>query len=387
MGDLVIGAHSGVGEPEDPGGRTVESVDDSGRGDSGSDQTGQSAAGPEGEDGDRAGDPLAKGEYRAEPGGGATPSGAGQPGDGAPDPDRPRGGGGPDAGGRDGGEGDAGAQGKKGKQQRSFWKELPILIVVALVLALLIKTFLVQAFSIPSGSMENTLQIGDRVLVDKLTPHFGDKPSRGEVVVFHDPGNWLADEPNTAQSNNSFIRGIQDALSWIGLMPAANEKDLIKRVIAVGGDTVSCQGTGPVYVNGKALTEPYIYPGATPCGDKNFGPFKVPANSIWVMGDHRNDSLDSRYHMDEPGGGSVPDSDVVGRAILVAWPVSHWSTLPIPSTFDQSGIGNQSAQAVGGGPVGALMVNSPAAAGLIGAIPLTYLYRRGRLRRARRKRG
>ncbi len=379
MGDLVIGAHSGVGEPEDPGGRTVESVDDSGRGDSGSDQNGQSATGPQGESGDSVGDPLAKDEQRAEPGGGAGPSGAAAPdqlSNGEPDADDP------DAGGRGGGE-----QGRKGKQQRSFWKELPILVVVALVLALLIKTFLVQAFSIPSGSMENTLQIGDRVLVDKLTPHFGDKPSRGEVVVFHDPGNWLADEPNTAQSNNSFIRGIQDALSWIGLMPAANEKDLIKRVIAVGGDTVTCQGTGPVYVNGKALTEPYIYPGATPCGDKNFGPFKVPANSIWVMGDHRNDSLDSRYHMDEPGGGSVPDSDVVGRAILVAWPVSHWSTLPIPSTFNQAGIGNQSAQATGGGPVGALMVNSPAAAGLIGAVPLTYLYRRGRLRRARRKQG
>ena len=348
MGDLAIGAHSGVGEPEDSGGRTVESVDDSGRGESGSDQTGRPAADPHGDDVD-------------------GPKGPG-------DDDGDKGG------------GDKG--GKQPKKQRSFWKELPILIVVALVLALLIKTFLVQAFSIPSGSMENTLRIGDRVLVDKLTPHFGDKPSRGEVVVFHDPGDWLADEPNTAQSNNAIIRGIQDGLSWIGLMPAANEKDLIKRVIAVGGDTVSCSGTGPVYVNGKALTEPYIYPGATPCGDKNFGPLKVPANSIWVMGDHRNDSLDSRYHMDEPGGGAVPDSDVVGRAIVVAWPVSHWSWLSIPSTFNQAGIGNQSAVSASGpvGTVGAALVNEPAAAGLIGAIPLTYLYRKGRLRRARRKR-
>ena len=348
MGDLAIGAQSGVGEPEDSGGRTVESVDDSGRAESGSDQTGRPAADPHGDD-----------------------------------VDGPRGPGGDDGGGDD----DKG--GKQPKKQRSFWKELPILVVVALVLALLIKTFLVQAFSIPSGSMENTLQIGDRVLVDKLTPHFGDKPSRGEVVVFHDPGDWLADEPNTAQSSNAFIRGIQDGLSWIGLMPAANEKDLIKRVIAVGGDTVSCSGTGPVYVNGKALTEPYIYPGATPCGDKNFGPLKVPANSIWVMGDHRNDSLDSRYHMDEPGGGAVPDSDVVGRAIVVAWPVSHWSWLSIPSTFNQAGIGNQSAVSASGpvGAVGAAMLNEPAVAGLIGAIPLTYLYRKGRLRRARRKRG
>jgi signal peptidase I len=365
VGDLVIGAHSGVGEPEDAGGRTVESVDDSGRGDDGSDQTGRPATGPHGDGGDPAAESSADDDVL-----GHAPLAAE-----ADDVDDD-----------DAAADDNGRAGKGKKPQRSFWKELPILVVVALVLALLIKTFLVQAFSIPSGSMENTLQIGDRVLVDKLTPHFGDKPSRGEVVVFHDPGNWLADEPNTAQSNNSFIRGIQDALSWIGLMPAANEKDLIKRVIAVGGDTVSCQGSGPVYVNGKPLTEPYIYPGATACRDKNFGPFKVPANSIWVMGDHRDDSLDSRYHMDEPGGGSVPDSDVVGRAILVAWPFSHWSTLPIPSTFSQPGIGDQTGQASGGGAVGALVVNSPAAAGLIGAVPLTYLYRRGRLRRARRKR-
>ena len=222
--------------------------------------------------------------------------------------------------------------------------------------------------------MENTLRINDRVLVDKLTPHFGSKPSRGEVVVFHDPGNWLSDEPSQQQSSNSLVRGVQDVFSWIGLMPSANEKDLIKRVIAVGGDTVSCQGTGPVYVNGKALVEPYIYPGATPCGDKNFGPLKVPANSIWVMGDHRNDSLDSRYHMDEPGGGSVPDSEVVGRAFTIAWPISHWSTLPIPSTFSQSGISTQA---------GALLVNEPAVAGLIGAVPITLLQRRIRLRRRR----
>ena len=335
MGDLVIGPNSGVGEPEDSTDRTVESVDDTGRGDADNDRTAGSAGDPHSDDVD---DLLEK-----------EPAGAAGPLKGGP------------------------------KKQRSFWKELPILVVVALVLALLIKTFLVQAFSIPSGSMENTLQVGDRVLVDKLTPHFGDKPSRGQVVVFHDPGNWLSDEPTAPQSSNSVIRGLQDVLSWIGLMPSANEKDLIKRVIAVGGDTVSCKGTGPVYVNGKPLTEPYIYPGATPCGDKNFGPFKVPANSIWVMGDHRNDSLDSRYHMDEPGGGSVPDSDVVGRAIVVAWPISHWSTLPIPDTFTQPGITTQA-----GGPVGAVLVNEPATAGLIGAVPLTWLYRRGRLRRLRR---
>ncbi|GLW19790.1 hypothetical protein Stsp01_65330 [Streptomyces sp. NBRC 13847] len=207
------------------------------------------------------------------------------------------------------------------------------MIAVALVLALLIKTFLVQAFSIPSSSMEDTLRIGDRVLVDKLTPNFGDKPSRGEVVVFHDPSNWLAGEPGEQPSSNPIVRGLQGALSFIGLMPSANEKDLIKRVIAVGGDTVTCQGKGPVYANGKALNEPYLFPGSTPCGDRNFGPLKVPADSIWVMGDNRQHSADSRYHMGEPGGGAVPDSRVIGRAITVAWPISHWKTLPIPDTF------------------------------------------------------
>ncbi|MDH6116011.1 signal peptidase I [Kitasatospora sp. GAS204A] len=255
------------------------------------------------------------------------------------------------------------------KQRRPFWKELPILVGVALVLALLIKTVLLQAFYIPSPSMTNTLRVGDRVMVDKLTPPLGAKPSRGEVVVFHDPGHWLDQETPDKPSANPVLHGAQTALSWVGLMPSADEKDLIKRVIAVGGDTVSCQGTGPVYVNGKALDEPYIYPGATPCGDRNFGPLTVPANSIWVMGDHRNDSSDSRYHPDEPGGGAVPDSDVVGRAVVVAWPLTHWSGLPIPGTFTQPGIGVRAA---------GLAANAPAAAGLLGAIPVTLLIRRRR---------
>jgi signal peptidase I len=264
------------------------------------------------------------------------------------------------------------------KPKRPLWKELPILIVVALALALLIKTFLVQAFSIPSGSMENTLRVGDRVLVDKLTPNLGSKPSRGEVVVFHDPGHWLATEPGEQPSSSGFVRSFQDVLSWVGLMPSVNEKDLIKRVIAVGGDTVSCNGTGPVYVNGKALNEPYLYPGNTACGDKGFGPLKVPAGSIWVMGDHRQRSADSRYHMDEPGGGSVPDSKVIGRAIVVAWPVAHWNTLPIPGTFSQPGIGTQALALAAG--------SSPALLGLAGAGPAILLHRRrGDGRPARRR--
>ncbi|MDX3097346.1 signal peptidase I [Streptomyces sp. ME01-24h] len=229
------------------------------------------------------------------------------------------------------------------------------------MLAWLIKTFLLQAFSIPSASMEDTLQIGDRVVVDKLTPWFGSEPERGEVVVFHDPGGWLG-ETVPAQTN-PVTKAIQKGLSFVGLMPSAEEKDLIKRVIAVGGDTVQCKGTGPVEVNGKALDEPYIYPGNTPCGDRPFGPIKVPQGRIWVMGDHRQDSLDSRYHQNLPGNGTVSVDEVVGRAVAVVWPIGNWSTLPVPSTFDQPGID-------------AAAAGLPAAGGLAGAVPLVMWRRR-----------
>ncbi|NED82728.1 signal peptidase I [Streptomyces sp. SID11233] len=247
--------------------------------------------------------------------------------------------------------------GKRAKKPRPLWKELPLLIGIALVLALLIKTFLVQAFSIPSDSMQNTLQQGDRVLVDKLTPWFGSEPERGEVVVFHDPSGWLDGEP-TPESN-----AVQTFLSFIGLMPSSQEKDLIKRTIAVGGDTVSCKKGGPVVVNGKPLDEPYIFPGGTPCDDMPFGPFKVPDGKIWVMGDHRQDSSDSRYHTNDVNKGFVPVDDVVGRAVLVAWPVNRWATLPVPDTFDQQGINTAAAVA-------------PGALGIAGALPLVIRRRR-----------
>ncbi|MEH6372915.1 signal peptidase I [Streptomyces sp. KLMMK] len=250
--------------------------------------------------------------------------------------------------------------GRSAKAQRSFWKELPLLIVVALVLALLIKTFLVQAFSIPSNSMQNTLQPGDRVLVDKLTPWFGSKPERGEVVVFHDPGQWMRDHP-TPEPNV-----VQRALSFIGLVPSAGEKDLIKRVVGVGGDTVECKGTGPLKVNGKPLDEPYVFPGNTPCGINPEAEFKVtvPEDRLWVMGDHRQDSQDSLYHHNEDGTGFVPVDDVVGRAIVIAWPVDRWATLPVPATFDQKGIGKAAA------------VAAPTAVAFAGAVPLVLVRRR-----------
>ncbi|MGV9252297.1 signal peptidase I [Streptomyces sp. NPDC003697] len=263
---------------------------------------------------------------------------------------------------------DEGTGGRAPQQRkpRSFWKELPILIGIALVLALLIKTFLVQAFSIPSDSMQNTLQRGDRVLVDKLTPWFGSEPDRGEVVVFHDPDQWLAGEP-VAKPN-----ALQTFLSWIGLMPSAEEKDLIKRVIGVGGDTVECKGTGPLRVNGKALDEPYIYPGNTPCSvDQEGGQFrvKVPEGSIWVMGDHRQNSRDSRYNQNDENHGMVPVHEVVGRAIVRAWPINRWGTLPVPDTFDQLGLDEQSSAA------GALTA-APDGVALAGMVPVVLWRRR-----------
>ncbi|MHC3471842.1 signal peptidase I [Streptomyces sp. 7R007] len=321
MGDVAVGARSGH-DGEEHHGRPVESADPAA---DGAVTSGSDSGAPE--------------EDAAAPGEQTRTDGDGQgPGDSAP----------------------------KAKKQRSFWKELPILIGIALVLALLIKTFLVQAFSIPSDSMQNTLQQGDRVLVDKLTPWFGSKPERGEVVVFHDPDNWLAGEP-TANPN-----ALQKVLSWIGLMPSAEEKDLIKRVIGVGGDTVSCKNSGPLTVNGKALNEPYVYPGNTPCSvDDQGGQFtvKVPKGYIWVMGDHRQNSRDSRYNQSDKHNGMVPVKDVVGRAIVIAWPINRWDTLPIPDTFDQTGLGDQSSAS-------AALTTAPDAVALAGVVPAALWRRR-----------
>ncbi|MEV7597058.1 signal peptidase I [Kitasatospora sp. NPDC089797] len=265
------------------------------------------------------------------------------------------------------------AAGKPGRKKRPFWQELPILLVIALLLSLGIKTFFVQAFSIPSGSMENTLQIGDRVLVDKFTPWFGAEPERGEVVVFRDPGGWLEDTPTTGSSG--LMGTVQKALSTVGLMPSADEKDLIKRVIAVGGDTVECNAGSPVKVNGTALDEPYIFPGSTPCDNDPVGTVTVPKGKLWVMGDHRNNSRDSRPHHNLTGDGFVPVDNVVGRAFVVAWPLSDWSTLPVPDTFDK--VPSRAA----GSPVEAPA--APAALAVAGVVPIA-LWRR---RRARNTKG
>jgi signal peptidase I len=377
VGDLAVGARSGHEEPErQPGGSEEPPVNGAraaGAPSSGAPETFEAPGGSGAAEAAADGSPAAPGSADSpvslgKPGS-SGPSG-GEDSSGAEDPSGTEGRAGDKPGkdkeedGKDGEDGD-----KDGaKKPRSFWRELPILVGIALLLALLIKTFLVQAFSIPSDSMQNTLQRGDRVLVDKLTPWFGAEPERGEVVVFHDPGGWLGE---TQQSDSGpLAEGVQRVLSFIGLMPSAEEKDLIKRVIAVGGDTVECQKGGPVKVNGKALDESqYIFPGSTACDDKPFGPIKVPKGRIWVMGDHRQDSLDSRYHQNLDNG-TVSVDKVVGRAIVIAWPLDRWSTLSVPSTFDQPGLSAAASMA-------------PSALGFAGAVPIV-LWRRRRLVRTAR---
>jgi len=257
------------------------------------------------------------------------------------------------------------------KKPRPFLVELPFLIIFALFLAFLIKTFLVQAFYIPSGSMQNTLAIGDRVLVNRAAVWLGSNPQRGEVVVFQDPGGWLEGSETTPSSN-----WLTSALSFIGVLPQDNG-DLIKRVIGVGGDhVVCCNSQGQLTVNGVALNETYLYPGDSAGSGPN-GTFDitVPQGRLWVMGDHRGVSLDSRSHQ-QLNGGTIPVSAVVGRADLIIWPPSHWGTLPVPNTFKQVGLSALSTP-------GAI----PTAA-VIGAFPVTLLRRRLRsrdIRKAKRR--
>jgi signal peptidase I len=257
----------------------------------------------------------------------------------------------------------------KAAKQRSLLRELPFLVGIALVLALIIKTFLVQAFFIPSESMENTLLIGDRVLVNKIGNKLGGDVKRGEIVVFKDPGGWLNQVP--IDGGNAVADGIREVFEFFGLMPSADQGDLIKRVVAVGGDQVKCVESGPVTVNGAGLDEPYVFPGDQPCGSTFVS--RVPEGRLFVMGDHRAVSRDSSKHLTDPGEGSIPADDVVGRAFVRLWPMDRMGGLPVPDTFKQEAL--TAAQAAAG--------TSPLVLGLVGAFPVAALRRRRRLRAAR----
>jgi signal peptidase I len=283
------------------------------------------------------------------------------------------------------GESDSGVKGgkPKKKKKKSFARELLTIVVAAAVLTLLVKAFLVQVYRIPSASMENTLQIGDRVLVNKLVYHVRDI-ARGDVIVFSGQDSWGPDAP--PPPSNPLVRGFDDVLSGLGLH--SDQTYYIKRVIGLPGDRVACCDVhGRVTVNGVALNESrYLYPGEQPSAIKFNN--VVPPGHLWVMGDHRGDSEDSRYHPEAPGGGAVPESQVVGRAFFIIWPPSQFRDLPIPSTFQQASLHAGAAGAavleVGGTALGAVAVAPVAGvAGTAGVIATPLLLLRSRRRRRR----
>jgi signal peptidase I len=271
---------------------------------------------------------------------------------GAPDTDTP--------------ENDPAAVGRSRRRgSRSIWRELPILIVAALIVALLIKSFVVQAFYIPSGSMENTLQVGDKILVNKLVYDFR-SIKRGDIIVFNGVGSWNSAPPKSRPATNFVARAYDATLRPLfhaiaGLFGTpVGQTDYIKRVIGVPGDHVACcNAHGQLTVNGVALHErSYIFPGDVPSQER-FS-ITVPPSRLWVMGDHRDDSDDSRLRQSRPGRGTIPESKVTGRAFVIIWPVSRWRFLPIPASFGQPSL------ALGGG--------------LAVAVPLTWLQLRARRR-------
>ena len=212
------------------------------------------------------------------------------------------------------------------RKRRGFWlllRDILVIVVVAVVISFVIKTFLVRSFYIPSGSMEQTLLIKDRILVDELTPRFTGY-ERGDVVVFRDPGGWLPVTPTPDRP------AIVEAWVWltslVGISAPDSDDHLIKRVIGLPGDhVVCCNALGQVTVNGTLIDEtPYLdlaegqsAPAVVPYD------ITVPEGSLWVLGDNRDHSKDSRYNMEQPSKGFVPIDNVVGRAFLITWPFNR----------------------------------------------------------------
>lgn len=272
---------------------------------------------------------------------------------------------------------------RKPKKQRPFWVEAVALIAIALAIALVVHQFFFQAFFIPSGSMENTLHVGDRVLVNRMSYRVG-HVQRGQIVVFNGEDSWTPEAP-TSTPSNPVARVFHGVGSFLGFAPDG-EKDFIKRVIGVPGDhVVCCDAHGRITINGKTLNENYLasgVPDAKPTTTMvNSGrafDIVVPAGRVWVEGDHRDDSADSRSHTGDPGGGTIPESKIIGRAFVIVWPMGHWRGLAIPKTFT----------AVAGATFGTTPRNSttPYGLGLAAVLPIGTLRLRRRRRNERRRR-
>jgi signal peptidase I len=222
---------------------------------------------------------------------------------------------------------------RKARGVKLFIRDIVLIVLAAIIISVGIKAFLIRSFYIPSGSMENTLQVQDRIIVNELVPR-AFPVQRGDVVVFKDPGGWLP--PRAPVQQNGFVAGVDWVLSVVGLSAPDSNDHLVKRVIGLPGDkVVCCNAFGQMAVNGIPLVEPYLKleNGVTRVAATDFS-VTVPKNSLWVMGDNRYNSEDSRAHPDTPTRGFVPMNDVVGRAVLISWPSNHWTWLDnYPSVF------------------------------------------------------
>lgn len=223
---------------------------------------------------------------------------------------------------------DAGKHAREKPRAHPFWRglrEVAVIVVVALALSALIRAFLLQAFYVPSASMDETLRPGDRIIASKITTTVSGV-KRGEIVVFKDPGDWL---PAPLPEPDDWRNSVRRALTFIGVLPSDSGNDLVKRVIGIGGDRIACcDAEGRIVVNGVPLDEDYII---GPTDQVRFDE-TVPEGGMFVMGDNRGDSRDSRYHLDV-NDGAVPVDNAVGRVVLVLWPLDRLAIERIPAIF------------------------------------------------------